>query len=110
MHGFDAPVAELSNTSRQIVMLPVVEVAVQPTGGGGSDGGKEQKVGFGGLELGGISAGLRLEASSTAEMALTTVVSAGKSVPFQPAPAPHAAQVGRAAVTAPCCAACVMVE
>ena len=53
----------------------------------------------------------RLDASITEKTEFSTVVFPGKFVPFQLSPGEgHVAHVGRAAMTAPRCAACVIVE
>ena len=67
-------------------------------------GGLTQRTGLAEVEFT-IWVGSRLDACITAEIAVTTAVSLGKVVPPV-----HVAHGARAAVIAPCCAACWMVE
>ena len=93
--GSPAPAEGFNCALRQIVMLLLV---VHAPGGFG------QGNGLGGLEFTGIWPGSRLDACNTAEIALSTVMSVGK------VDGTHVAHDARAAVIAPCCAACVIVE
>lgn len=86
-----------SHTERQIVILLVL--AEHPLGGVG------QKVGVVEGACGMIWFRSRFEASVTEYTELSTALSRGKVFPGL-----QVAHVGRAAVAAPCCAACVIVE
>jgi hypothetical protein len=77
-------------------------------GGAGGDG---QKVGVGDGEFCVIRLRSRFDASVTEYTAFSTVLLPGKFVPFQLSPGEaQVAHVGRAAIIAPRCAACVIVE
>ena len=69
-------------------------------GGGGAGGGQAINPGFGVVAV--IADGGTFEAFITVSTAPVTDVMAGNPV----APAPHVAHVARAALIAPCCAAC----
>src|SRR5271168_2197048 len=96
--GWPAP--GFNCTFRQIVMLSMVAVHPTPALAGGGSG---HGIAAGLESL--ICVGSRLDACITATTALVTVASRGKV--FPPAQLP---QVARAAVMAPCWAACWMVE
>src|SRR5208282_3427885 len=90
-----------SSACRQTVIWSVVVHGIV--------GGVAQETGLGGLEFTGICVGSRLEAFSTASTAAVTVpFDAGG--PLAGKVSPQVAHVARAAVIAPCCAACWMVE
>jgi len=97
-----------SSTCRQMVMLPGFE---HVTGVGGF----AQETGEGEFEFGGIWVGSRFEAHITVSIAYVTepgepVTGQLVTVPSGAVVSPHVAHDARAAVMAPCCAACWMVE
>src|SRR3984957_21337365 len=94
------PAPGFNCTFRQIVMLSMVDVHPAPAVAGGGSG---HGMGAGLESL--IWVGSRLDACITATTALVTVRSVGKAFPLAQLP-----QVARAAVMAPCWAACWMVE
>jgi len=89
----------------------VIELMIDEHAPCGDGGGKTQKVGAAEGAFGVIKVRSRFDASVTEYTAFATVLLPGKFVPLQLSPGEaQVAHAGRAAVTAPRCAACVIVE